>query len=326
MAKEHFSTLSDLVEGFYFALQSEGRSKRTFEYYQGLLSHLLQFAYEHHWPMETERITTNHIRQFLSWVGTRTGEYITGNGCRRFLKPTPSTPFSYYRAIRRLFNWASENHLIMLNPMSEVHFKTPRQNANLPYSVDEIKTMIVVCLHYVSNGNHFLGLRNLALLLVFIDCATRLQETGSLDVSDLNLTELYIRIIGKGNKLNIVPISSDTCCILKEYLIHRNKRAKTSKLWIQQDGKELTVSGVTSVFRQLKKHASISSPGGVHRIRHFSAISYLRFTGNQFLLQKFFRHEDLATSRRYVQGLQEQEAIAAHRNGGSPVQNLKLFQ
>ena len=79
-----------------------------------------------------------------------------------------------------------------------------------------------------------------------------------------------------------------------------------------------------SWFNRLKKRAEVNESGGVHRLRYIAALQYLRGAKYSFLLQLFLRHESLEMSRRYTQGLKAEEAITAHRNGASPVEQLEL--
>jgi hypothetical protein len=55
-----------------------------------------------------------------------------------------------------------------------------------------------------------------------------------------------------------------------------------------------------------------------------TALAYLRQAKDSFLLQLFLRQSSLEMSRRYTQALKAEEAIAAHRNGASPVVGLGL--
>jgi len=50
----------------------------------------------------------------------------------------------------------------------------------------------------------------------------------------------------------------------------------------------------------------------------------LRGVRDSFLLQLFLRHASLELSRRYTKGVEAEEELKAHRNGGSPVEGLGL--
>ena len=61
-----------------FSLQAEGRAPRTHEYYDKLLRHFLYYAKSQGWPDRIDLLDAKRIRQFLSWVGSRSFEYMAG--------------------------------------------------------------------------------------------------------------------------------------------------------------------------------------------------------------------------------------------------------
>ena len=98
--------LQDIVNGLLFALQADGRAVRTIGYYRDLLRHFLDYAQSKGWENDLTAVDTHRLREFLAWVGSRTCEYTIGNGTKRVRKANPTTAWPYYRALRRLFNWA----------------------------------------------------------------------------------------------------------------------------------------------------------------------------------------------------------------------------
>lgn len=100
--------LRDAVEGFLFSLGAKGKAERTIEYYDDLLKHFLRYADNNRWTDNIQAIDARQLRQFLSWVGSRTLEHDAGNGSRIVRKAKLSTAWPYYRALRRLFNWSVE--------------------------------------------------------------------------------------------------------------------------------------------------------------------------------------------------------------------------
>ncbi len=316
--------LQDLVEGFLFSLRAEGRAPRTHEYYDKLLRYCLYYAKSQGWPEQVGLLDTKRIRQCLAWVGSRSFGYTAGNGSRRFTKAKPSTAWPYYKALRRLFNWAIEEGLLEESPVKNIHFKAPPLPPVQPYDLDELKRFVSVCELDIRTGARFIGLRNKAILLLFVDSGLRLSEQGHLKLGDLNLEQRCVRVIGKGNKIGICPFSSKTAKAIWLYLLERKHRAKSDALWLTEEGGQLSVAGLSSSFVNLKNRAGANSQGRVHRLRHTSALQYLRGAKDSFLLQPFLRHEDLTMSRRYTQGLKAEEAIEAHRHGASPVEGLGL--
>ncbi len=316
--------LQDLLEGFLFSLQAEGRSPQTHVYYSKLLGCLLRYSKSQSWPGHVDQLDVRHFREFLSWIASRSFEYTAGNNCRRVAQPRPSKAWRYYKAIRRLFNWSVEEGLLEESPVKGLRFKAPPPPPIQPYNLDELKRFLAVCELDIKNGARFCGLRNKGMILLFLDSGLRSSELAFLRLSDLDLEQRVVRVVGKGKKIGICPFSSKTAKAIWLYLLERKKRAKCDALWVTEEGRPFTVAGVSSWFVRLKQRAGVNSPGRVHRLRHTSALQYLRGAKDSFLLQLFLRHEDLAMSRRYTQGLKQEEAVKAHRNGASPVEGLGL--
>jgi site-specific recombinase XerD len=316
--------LQDLVNGFLFSLQAEGRSPQTHSYYSKLLSCLLRYSESQSWPENIDNLEAKHLREFLSWVASRSYEYTAGNNSRRLVQSRPSKAWRYYKAIRRLFNWSVEEELLENNPIKGLRFKSPPLSPIQPYNLDELKRFLAVCELDIKTGARFCGLRNKSMILLFLDSGLRSSELAFLSLSDIDLEQGIVRVVGKGKKIGICPFSSKTAKAIWFYLLERKKRAKCDALWVTEEGRPFTLSGLSSWFVRLKQRAGVNSPGRMHRLRHTSALQYLRGAKDSFLLQLFLRHEDLAMSRRYTQGLKAEEAIEAHRNGASPVEGLGL--
>jgi len=313
-----------LAEGFLFSLQAEGRAPRTIEYYREKLRILLGYARDKGWSDDLSSLDTHRVRELLSWVGSRTCQYGVGNGTRRVRKAKPSTAWPYYRALRRLFNWAVEEGYLESSPLATIHFKPPPEPVIEGYTIEELKRLLAVCDLDIRSGARFTGIRNKAMLLLFIDSGLRRAEVVNLSLSDLDLDSRRVRVLGKGNKIGIAPFSPKTAKALWAWLMQRKLRARTDRLWITEEGQAFSVNGLVSWFARLKKRAGVNGRGGVHRLRHTAALQYLRGAHDSFLLQLFLRHESLEMSRRYTQGLKAEEAIEAHRNGASPVEGLGL--
>lgn len=293
--------LQDMVEGFLFSLRAEGKSNGTTEYYTYLLHPLLHYADEQGWPDSAASLDPHRLREFLNWTATRTFEpKVANNGGRVLKKAKPSTAWPYYRAIRRLFNWAVEEGYLESSPLSTIHFRPPPEPPVEGYTIKELKRLLAVCDLDIKTSGRFTGIRNKAMLLLFVDSGLRRVEMANLRLSGLDLDSRRVRVIGKGNKIGIAPFSSRTAKALWAWLTIRKTRAKTDRLWVTEEGQPFSVEGLVSWFIRLKKRAGIDSHGGVHRLRHTAALQYLRGARDSFLLQLFLRHESLEMSRRYT--------------------------
>ena len=172
--------LQDLVDGLLFSLQAEGKTVRTIGYYRDLLRPLLDYAQDKGWADGLSSLDAYRVREFLSWVGSRVCEHRIGNGTKRVRKAKPSTAWPYYRALRRLFNWAVEEGYLESSPLATIHFKPPPESPVEGYTIDELKRLLAVCDLDIRTGARFTGIRNKAMLLLFIDSGLRRAEMVNL--------------------------------------------------------------------------------------------------------------------------------------------------
>jgi site-specific recombinase XerD len=315
--------LDRLVDGLLFSLQAEGKSPRTHEYYSKLLRHFLEYARDRGWN-DARSFDTQRAREFLAWTASRTYEHSAGNGTRISRKGKPASAWPYFRALRRLFNWAVDEGFLELSPLTKMHFKPPSSAPVEPFTLDELKRLLAVCELDIHSGARFGGLRNKAMLLLFIDSGLRRAEMANIKLRDLHLEARRVTVLGKGNKVGIVPFCAKTAKAIWLYLVERENRAVCDSVWVTEEGRAFSIDGMDSWFNRLKLRAGVTSSGCLHKLRHTSALQYLRKARDSFLLQLFLRHESLEMSRRYTRGLKTEEAIEAHRNGASPVEGFGL--
>ena len=119
--------LRDAVDEFLFSLRAEGRADKTIEYYDDLLGCSLRYTEDNRWTDNIQAIDARQLRQFLSWVGSRTFKHDAGNRDHLVRKAKSSPAWPCYKALRRLFNWLVEEGLIESSPVSTFPFKTSKE-------------------------------------------------------------------------------------------------------------------------------------------------------------------------------------------------------
>ena len=319
--------LSSLVEGFVLSLAAEGKAPTTVNYYQGNLHRFLWYAKEHEWPDDPRAINAWKVREFLAYAGTARNRWgATGNGSENCRGPSKTGGWRYYRTLRRFFNWAVSEGFVEKTPLSNIKPEPPKEQPVEPYSQEEMRKLIAVCDRDFADGDKFLGSRNKAIILLFVDTGMRLSELGNLRVSQIALDKGRAVVQGKGGWQRVVAFSSATKKALWKYLAFREQRVKyvaKEWLWVTEEGTRLTVNGIHIAFRRIKKRAGVSSSGAVHKLRHTFAVNALRGLKDPTLLQLLLGHKTLEMTRRYTQGLKIEEALEA-MDKVSPVDRLGL--
>lgn len=147
------------------------------------------------------------------------------------------------------------------------------------------------------------------LVLTAIDTGLRVEELVSLSRSDVDFEHLTLRVVGKGNKHRLVPMSVELRKILWRHLSkHQFPRvfstlqgAKLSKRNLLRDFKELcTTIGISGVRCSL------------HTLRHSFAVNYLRNGGNLYMLQRILGHSSIVTTERYIRSLGIEDIVKEH--------------
>ena len=183
--------LRELVDGLLFSLQAEGRSARTVEYYRDRLRLFLDYAREKGWADSSDAIDSHRVREFLSWTGSRICEHHVSSGTRRLRKARPTTAWPYYRCLRRLFNWAVAEGYVASSPLATIHFRPPPEAPIEGYNIDELKRLLAVRDLDIKTGARFTGIRNKAMLLLFIDSGLRRGELVKIKLNDLDLRTFF---------------------------------------------------------------------------------------------------------------------------------------
>lgn len=101
-----------------------------------------------------------------------------------------------------------------------------------------------------------MGRRHLALLALMYDTAARVQEMADLIVGSLRIqSEPYtIKIVGKGNKARIVPLSKEQVSLIKQYMSENQKSlvSHTSPLFQNSRGEKLTREGIAYILKDMQ--------------------------------------------------------------------------
>ena len=105
------------------------------------------------------------------------------------------------------------------------------------------------------------GHRNRAIIEVLFSCGLRVSELVNLKLSDLYLDEEYVRVMGKGSKERLVPISPKAIEELKLWFYDRNlmkiKPGEEDYVFLNRRGAHLTRTMILIMIKAQAKDASI---------------------------------------------------------------------
>jgi integrase/recombinase XerD len=146
---------------------------------------------------------------------------------------------------------------------------------------------------------------------VLLDCGLRAAEALRLTRQDVDFDNLVLKVLGKGNKQRLVPMSMEL-----RKLLWRHQQRLASHLRLMFGTYNDTEVSVRNFERDLKKIGKQLDITGVrfspHTFRHTFAVSYLRAGGNLFYLSRVLGHTSVKTTELYLQSVRVDDLQAVH--------------
>lgn len=178
------------------------------------------------------------------------------------------------------------------------YIEAPRAGRTLPdtLSVEEIDSMLNT--FDITTAK---GCRDSAIIEVLYSCGLRVSELTALRLEDLFFGEGYIRVVGKGDKQRIVPVSSAARDKMQLYMEFRHpKHRSDTTLFLNNRGTPLTRVMVFTIIRQAAKLAGIDKQISPHTLRHSFATHLLEGGANIRQVQELLGHENIETTEIYT--------------------------
>ena len=148
------------------------------------------------------------------------------------------------------------------------------------------------------------GHRNRAIIEVLFSCGLRVSELVNLKLSDLYPDDEYVRVLGKGSKERLVPISSKAIQELHYWFDDRHlmniKPGEEDYVFLNRRGAHLTRTMILIMIKALAKEAGIQKTISPHTLRHSFATALLEGGADLRFIQALLGHEDIGTTEIYT--------------------------
>jgi integrase/recombinase XerD len=179
--------------------------------------------------------------------------------------------------------------------------ESPRLGEHLPEvlsteEVDQLEDSIDLS----TNEGH----RNRAIIELLFSCGLRVSELVNLKYSDLFLEEGYIRVLGKGSKERLVPISERAIHELDNWRSVRNlmviKPGEEDYVFLNRRGAHLTRTMILIMIKRQAEAAGIAKTISPHTLRHSFATALLEGGADLRVIQALLGHESIGTTEIYT--------------------------
>jgi len=148
------------------------------------------------------------------------------------------------------------------------------------------------------------GHRNRAIIEVLFSCGLRVSELVNLQLSDLYLDEKFIRVLGKGRKERMIPISDSAIKELQLWFDDRCrlnvKKGEEGYVFLNRRGSHLTRTMILIMIKRQAIEAGIQKTISPHTLRHSFATALLEGGADLRAIQALLGHEDIGTTEIYT--------------------------
>jgi site-specific recombinase XerD len=303
--------LRQLIQHFEVFNRSEGKSPRTVSWYSEALSVFLHWLESENRPIKLKDVGENEARAFTLYLYDR----------RWRGKPLSTfTVANRVRALCGFFSWLAWKRYTADNVLAD--FKPPDTGEVIiepltPQEVNQLFTKI--------NQNTSLGVRNGAILALFLNTGIRLSELANLKERGVHLEQRYVKVMGKGAKERMVPFGADCQKTLLHYYYHfRPEPAHpgVDTFFLTLDGYAMTADTIKSLIKRLAKAATVPRLHP-HLFRHTYATNFLLNGGDVFLLKQNLGHSTLVMVEHYRHIASRQAALLGETFSPLDRMNLK---
>lgn len=221
-------------------------------------------------------IKTDDIRDYLALL------------YNRGLKDTSVS--TIVNTLKSFFAWLYDEEIIKKNPMLKIKpIRFDRKHLRTALTLEEIEKLREQCL----------SIRDKTIFELFYSSGCRLSELVGLNISDIDLHNRSMLVIGKGNKKRTTFFSVKAKLCLQEYL---QKRKGTSEALFESTLKPYNRLNTRVIQRSINKLGQLSGVGKVypHILRHSFATHALNCGMDITVIQQLMGHEDINTTQIYV--------------------------
>ena len=202
--------------------------------------------------------------------------------------------------IKQFYAYLLLENLVSNDP-SEL-LEQPKIGRKLPevMSIEEIDQLI-----RANNLETPEGYRNRAILEVLYSCGLRVSELVELKFSDLFYDEGFVRVIGKGNKERLVPLSKSVEREIQKYVekTRSTLKIKTGNenfIFLNRRGSKLTRVMIFLIIKDLGRKIDLKKKISPHTFRHSFATHLIEGGANLRAIQEMLGHESIITTEIYT--------------------------
>jgi integrase/recombinase XerC len=279
--------LERAVSDFAVYLSAErGFSAHTVRSYSADLADLERFT-NTRGVATTEGLDLELLRDWL-WDGSKAGL-------------AKSTLARRSAAVRSFSSWLARTGAAPTD--AGTRLRAPKADHHLPRVLTrpQIDAILAGLIDRAASGDA-LATRDRAIVELLYASALRVSEIVGLDLGDIDLGRLTVRVTGKGSKERVVPFGAPAQRAIVDYQNHRHELVSdpTEAVFLGARGKRVNTRTVYELIAGLLAEIPGSGPAGPHTLRHTAATHLLDGGADLRSVQEMLGHASLGTTQLYT--------------------------
>lgn len=180
--------------------------------------------------------------------------------------------------------------------------QSPRLGRKLPefLSLEEVERLLAV-----PDATTPTGLRDLAILETIYSSGLRVSELVSLNLGDIDFSNGFVKVMGKGRKERYAPLGSVAIGVLGRYLAEARpklcrKGKKSTAVFLNCRGERISARAVQQMVKEYARRAGIDRPISPHTLRHSFATHLMAGGADLRAVQEMLGHQKISTTQIYT--------------------------
>lgn len=212
---------------------------------------------------------------------------------------SPRSLSRYLSAYRQFYRWLVREGKIDSDPVALI--ESPKTGRGLPKAISEAQ---IESLLAAPDTESMWGQRDKAMLELMYATGLRVSELVGLELSNINLNQGVVRVIGKGKKERLVPIGDEAHESLKAYLACGRPEilqgAQTDSVFVTTRKSGMTRQAFWYMVRRYAEICGMPRKLSPHMLRHSFATHLLNHGADLRVVQLLLGHSDLSTTQIYT--------------------------
>ncbi len=279
------SDLRDAILAFLDQRERENSSEHTIRNYAIDLAGFLQFfSPPGATPPAPAALGVNELRE---WMAALYDQNLAAVSVRRRVS-----------SLRSFFHFCRSRGLVEQNAAK--YLRLPKAPKKVPQVMNVDAVNFLVDNVETPKLDRPFPARDRAILETLYGCGLRVSELVGMNMDDLDLTERWLRVLGKGRKERIVPLGASLIEVLETYLKNRTPAPNESAVFLNYQGNRLTTRAVHHIVKFYGKMLLGDPSIHPHEFRHSYATHLLNAGADLRAIQELLGHSQLSTTQIYT--------------------------